>query len=158
MTGSALRRALALPAATKLRAAEAALALALARIATCLPARVYAPALGRGPEAPGTAEAAPTPPETLARARAIGGVTEAVARRLPGVHCLETAIACRLMLRLRRIPARVVLGVSREPLAAPERGPERGEGRAAHAWVLVGGSVVAGGTALDHYAPVAEFG
>lgn len=130
-------------------ALEAAAELLRARALTLLPARIYTAglgALGQG--------AAPASLAEAEGASRVGAMVAAVAGRLPlRLRCLEQAIALRRMLDRRRVPASVCLGVS---LARADR-QAPALGRAAHAWVEVGGRVVAGDGELDRYAEVARF-
>lgn len=97
--------------------------------ATCVPTVEVVPAVLEGREA------------LVARA------VTAAAHRVDG-NCLEQAFAGSLMLRLRREPAVVVIGLDRADPASPP-----------HAW-LVGssGGVVVGGDGRDRYVPVSQFG
>jgi hypothetical protein len=128
--------------------AEATLELVRARVMTMLPARIYL----RGANAMSNQfESCEVPAHDAAR---IGRLVEAVARRAPfRAACLQRAIAVQRMLRRRNLPARLVLGVSveRHDRADPRRG------RAAHAWVSLGGEIVCGNVELDRFAIVARF-
>lgn len=60
--------------------------------------------------------------------------------------CLDRAIAGHLMLRLRRVPTRLVVGLNK---ADPVEG--------SHAWLVgASGSVVVGGEVMDDFVPVTE--
>ena len=119
------------PARRKALALEAAAELLRARLATLLPPRLYLREFGAAAPAAAAAEGT-APPLALE----IGRMVEAVAARLPlGARCLQQAIATARM--LRRDPA---------------------SGGPAHAWVSVGGEVVAGNYRLDEFLPVARLG
>lgn len=142
---------------TRRLALEAAVGLLRARVLTTLPARVYTSRMGR--LVPGGAAdnraALGTEPVEADTAKRIGRMVAAVGRRLPfRVRCLEEAIAVRQMLDRRRVPAAVCLGVALDP--ADRSRPALG--RAAHAWVEVGGQVVSGDGGLERYAEIARFG
>jgi len=140
-----LGRFLAAPLRQKALAVEAAGALVLARLIRRLPARVY---LRMRVED----DAGPPAPAVAAEIR---HAVEAVAACLPvATACLERALAARWMLARRGWRPVLHLGLARdaEARAAP------GEGRAAHAWLTLGGEVVVGGAGLDRYAAVARFG
>jgi len=114
--------------------------LAIARAAVrTLPFRVLAPRLGqRMTESP--AEAPSTP-----AARRVAWAIRAAARRTPWrSKCLEEGIAGKMMLRRRRVPSTLYLGVA-QPLEA-------------HAWLRVGTDTLLGGHDLGRYAVVATFG
>lgn len=129
----------------RLRAAEALALVLLARmLRTRVPMRRWAFLLG--PTGPARAETAahvaPTGPEVLV-ARAVGS-----AARRTSANCLEQAVAASLMLRVRRHPGAVVIGLD---LADPSGVP--------HAW-LVGrsGAVIVGGEARGDFRAVSQFG
>ncbi len=85
----------------------------------------------------------PTEPVALAVARAVGSGT----RRLP-MHstCLMQALAARMMLRRRRVPSVLVVGVRSR------------DGRpGAHAWLIAGGGAVCGGQEAADFRPIAAF-
>lgn len=137
------------PSARRRLVLEAVVELALARLLTLMPARVYTRALGRVAAA-GEESPAGCPPV----AGEIGRMVERVAAAIPlRARCLEQAIAARRMLRRRGLPATVCLGVNREASARAD--PRAGE--AAHAWVSVGREVVAGDADLARFAVVARF-
>jgi hypothetical protein len=120
--------------------AEAVVCLAIARAAVrVLPFGMIAPRLGqRMTESPADA------PSTRA-ARRVAWAIGAAARRTPWrSKCLEQGIAGKMMLRRRRVPSTLYLGVAR-PLET-------------HAWLRVGTDTVLGGHDLDRYAVVAAFG
>ncbi len=85
----------------------------------------------------------------------IGRVVERVADGLPlRATCVHRSLAVRTMLARRQVAATIHLGVSRhwEDRRLPK------QGRAAHAWVSVGATVVCGGGQLERYAEVGRFG
>lgn len=74
----------------------------------------------------------------------------AVSRRAPWrCMCLERSIAGKMMLRSRRIPNTLYLGIARD---AGGRGPIH-----AHAWLRSGAISVTGGDGSGHYAIVSKF-
>lgn len=106
-----------------------------------VPMRWWAPLLGAN--GPATVSVEPGPLSGVERDVA-GAVWRASVRT--GANCLEQAIAASLMLRVRRTPGAVVIGLDvADPSAVP------------HAW-LVGGSghVVCGGD-LGRHRPVNQF-
>jgi hypothetical protein len=113
--------------------------LGLARIAVLrLPFRLIEPRLGQR-MAESSQEIAGGEP-----AGRIGWAIRAAARRTPWrSRCLEQAIAGKIMLRRRRIPSTMYLGV-----AVPFE---------AHAWLRVGTVNVIGGGDLERYAVLATF-
>lgn len=130
--------------------AEAGLCLAGARLAVvALPFKTLAPRLGtQGAESTRAQNAEPT---DSARLRSIGWAIAAVASRTPWRSmCLEQAVAAKAMLRRRRIPSTLYLG-----LARPQVGDERP--LIAHAWVRCGDLNVTGGNRVDHYAVITSF-
>lgn len=138
------------PARRKALALEAAAELLRARLATLLPPRLYLREFGAAAPAAAAAEGA-APPLALE----IGRMVEAVAARLPlGARCLQQAIATARMLRRRGVHPVIIFGVRRDP--ARRRDPA--SGGPAHAWVSVGGEVVAGNYRLDEFLPVARLG
>lgn len=93
------------------------------------------------------------------RVRAAGGErdpyklawrVQSVARLVPNATCLTQGLALQTMLHRRGVASELKLGVRRTG----------DNGLAAHAWVIVGGKVVLGGSARDlrEFAPIAEFG
>lgn len=82
-----------------------------------------------------------------ARARAVAGRVLRAARLLPATTCLVHALAGWLMLRRRGIGALVRLGVRNE------------SGRvAAHAWLMLGQTVLMGGEEAGRFQPIADAG
>lgn len=132
-------------------AAEAAAELLRARVRTLLPARHYTRDFGTITR---TGTAGEVGPEQRLEAARIGRMVAAVARYMPfRALCLQQAIAVRRMLARRGVPAAVLLGVARDQRDRAQPGA----GRAAHAWVEVGGMVVSGAGELSRYAVVARF-
>jgi Transglutaminase-like superfamily len=125
---------------------EAQALLAAARLVIVLvPFRFYASHLGVHMAESATDELDAARQATLRRiAWAIG----AISRRAPWrCLCLEQALAAKMMLRVRRLPNTLYLGV------APNLG-----GRAeAHAWLRSGVFYVTGGDGRDRYAVVSTF-
>jgi len=130
-------KALRLPLAQKGLLLEALVLLAVARAAVLLlPFRWVARALGK--EAAQTTEQ--DDPATLRAVCRIRAMVHAVSQNVPWTSkCLDQAIAARIMLRWRRIPATVYFGVKND---------EQGQ-LAAHAWLRSGSVYVTGG-ALRH--------
>jgi hypothetical protein len=88
----------------------------------------------------------PVPAADLRQAERIGAMVERVAVRLPWhPTCLRQALAAQRMLRRRRIPSHLHLGVT-----SPSEG-------AAHAWVTVDGQPVVGGRGVERFVPLAAF-
>lgn len=131
-----------------LRVLEALVLLGLARaLRRWVPMRRWARILGpTGPATAGTAGTPTEPPASPVESRVSGAVERASVRF--DANCLEQAVAGSLMLRVRRRPARVVIGLdTADPGAVP------------HAW-LVGrsGAVVLGRDETGRYRPVSQFG
>ena len=142
-SASGARRLAALPWRDRALLAEAAVLLAGARVTVVLlPFRVLARRLGvRRAESPVTATASDV------ELRRIGWAIRAIARRTPWRgECLEQGLAAKAMLRRRRIPNTLYLGVAREET-----------GVAAHAGVRSGMFHVTGGADVGAYAVVATF-
>ncbi|GAB3355415.1 lasso peptide biosynthesis B2 protein [Lysobacter tyrosinilyticus] len=122
-----------------------------ARVVTCLSPDKYLPAPAV-PMQPRVTESSAA--EIAAEARLIGNTIEAVARRMPfRALCLQQALAARRMLQRRGYPATLSLALSthHEDRAVPQRG------RAAHAWVSIGDTVICGDGDLSRYAVIACF-
>ena len=123
--------------------AEAAFWLAAARAAVLVvPFRYLAPHLGTA--------MAETPPDPLPAdespdriAWAIGAASRATPWRTP---CLAEAIAGQRMLRRRRIPSTIYLGLTKD-----------GAAMAAHAWLRCGSRTLVGAPSSDRFTPVATF-
>lgn len=127
----------------KLLAAEAVLALSLARLMLVLPFRWLV--AGQQPAAPGPLGEVRPPADP--RAAAIGVMVERAERVLPWHStCLVKALAARMMLRRRAIPSELHFGVAHENGALT-----------AHAWLKAGGGYVCGGPVARRYAPLAAF-
>lgn len=126
---------------------EAGVLLAGARLAVvALPFKTLAPRLGTRTE-PATA----MPDVDPARLRAVTWAIGTVSARTPWRSmCLEQAIAAKAMLRLRRIPNTLHLGVARMETDASRP-------FIAHAWVRCGEVNVTGGNRVDQYALVTSF-
>jgi hypothetical protein len=140
---SALRRLARLSWRDRALLAEAAVLLAVARLAVVvLPFRVIARRLGAH-----MAESPPTQVVADAQLRRIGWAIGAIAARTPWrSKCLEQGITAKVMLRRRGIPNTLYLGVARtEP------------GIVAHAWLRSGAFHVTGGGNVGGYAVVATF-
>ena len=89
-------------------------------------------------------------PAGLELARRIGWAIAAVARYAPWrTKCLEQALAAKAMLRMRRIPNTMYLGVERN---ANARSPLD-----AHAWLRTGTLHVTGGSNVDGYTVLSTF-
>ncbi|HYU25950.1 MAG TPA: lasso peptide biosynthesis B2 protein [Thermoanaerobaculia bacterium] len=74
----------------------------------------------------------------------------AISRRVPWrCMCLERSIAGKMMLRSRRVPNTLYLGVARSA--------ERSSAICAHAWLRSGAISVTGGDGSGHYAIVSTF-
>jgi hypothetical protein len=89
------------------------------------------------------------PPDAAAREEAttIRWAVDAAARHLPWKPvCLPQAVTAQWMLRRRRIPCTLYLGVD-----------PRQEGYDAHAWVRVGTVIVAGGPLQERFVVVSTF-
>jgi hypothetical protein len=69
------------------------------------------------------------------------------ARTWMNARCLPRALAAHAMLRRRGIASRLCLGVARE-----------GRELAAHAWVEIGNEKIVGGTEVEGFTRLAEFG
>jgi hypothetical protein len=89
-------------------------------------------------------------PAALERGRRIGWAIGGVSRFAPWrTKCLEQAIAAKVMLRIRRIPNTMYLGVA--------RGEHEESPIGAHAWVRTGTFNVTGGARIEHYAVLSTF-
>jgi Transglutaminase-like superfamily len=119
---------------------EAVVCLGVARVMTLLlPFRVVARRLG----AP--FEEQPCEAPTTPAAQRVGWALAAASRRTVWrSHCLEQAIAAKMMLRRRGIASTMYVGVTARPVHA-------------HAWVRVGDVNVTGGTDVERFAVVATF-
>lgn len=138
-----------LPARFKRLALEAGAELVRARLDTLRPATHYTRHFGElGGEVP------QADPAQEVIALEIGFVVDRVAEKLPfRALCLQRALATRRMLRRRRVPATVYLGLLRDP----EKRRDTTDGSPAHAWVQTGNRVVSGDEDLDRFAVVGAF-
>lgn len=127
--------------------AEAGLLLALARIAVLiLPFRVMAPRLGEPMAESDSAD----DPDRVELGRRIGWAIRVVSSRVPWrTKCLEQALAAKAMLRMRRVPNTMYLGVA--------RGGDGGSALGGHAWVRTGTLHVTGGAHVGHYTVLSTF-
>jgi hypothetical protein len=145
--GRALRRLAGASWRDRALVAEAAVCLALARLAVLvLPFRAIAAGLGRPMEESDLTDS-PADVELGRRiAWALGAVS---ARAWWRTKCLEQALAGGAMLRLRRVPNTLYLGVAR---AADGESPLD-----AHAWLRTGTLHVTGGARCERYAVLSTF-
>ena len=131
---------------------EALLALAIARAAILtVPFRRLTPLLAQAGAAPTPAQAgaAPTPAQAAA-ARRIGWAIAAIAPRTPWCsNCLTQAFAATALLRRRRIPSTLYLGVARS--ADPP------QDLTAHAWVRCGEHPITGGDGQRRFTILSTF-
>lgn len=126
---------------------EAVFALIRARIATMRRAKHYTKLLGTLGATEGNAT-----PENFAEAREIGHIVEITALGMPfRAVCLQQAIAVRMLLQRRGIPATVYLGMARRDV------PTDGQNYDAHAWVTTDGQVINGNIDLENYTIVGKF-
>lgn len=141
-----LARFLALPAAERSLLAEAAAALALARVLlTVLPFAVAMRLAGLHASA---GRRAPVPGAPADAAVAIGGAITRVAPHLPFCAlCLPQAMASTLMLRRRGLPVTVHFGVAKDVAGSLD----------AHAWSVSGDAVVTGAAGRERFTPIAVF-
>lgn len=92
-------------------------------------------------------------PDTLAKEAAVPldqlrWAILAVSRRAPWrCLCLEQAIAAKLMLKTRKIPCTLYLGMMRDD-----------DELKAHAWLRCGAHIVTGNQGLDKYTQITTFG
>ncbi len=131
------------------RLLEAALCLALARFAIGLvPFRRIARPLGEpGRETPREA----LPPEMEKEALRVGWAVRAVAARTPwDSKCLAQALAAMAMLRRRRLPGTLYLGVAPVPAGGRPKID-------AHAWVRCGPDLLTGAAGHERFTVVASF-
>ena len=125
-------------------ALEALAALALARLLlVSLPFRWTVPRLGR--RRAGDVDTTEERPDS---ARGVGLAIRRVSRVTPWrSKCLEQAVAGQVLLRLRRLPGTLYLGLAKD-----------GESLVAHAWLKCGELTVTGGDDVRRYRVVARFG
>lgn len=109
-----------------------------------LPFRLFAPILGKHMSATPEIE-----DEALKmKIRPMKKALNRAASNLPlKSKCLDLAIACKLMLRRRRIQSTVYLGVSKDEK----------EGLRAHAWVRSGKIIVTGASGIEGYKVISSF-
>jgi len=126
---------------------EAVVAVALARVAVRLvPMRRTARLL----KLKAGETAAGLEPAQVHDANAVGWAVRAAAARMPWrTTCLMEALAASALLRRRRIPATLYLGVATDGSAA--------DGIAAHAWLCCGETIVVGRRGHEQFTPVASF-
>jgi len=126
---------------------EAFLLLAAARLfVLALPFRWLASSLGRHMQE----GEAPLAPADLKLARMIGGAVVSASNYTPWESaCLPQAAAAKWMLKRRRIPGTVYLGVMKDE--------DRPETLAAHAWVRCGGIVLTGAPVNSRYTVISTF-
>jgi hypothetical protein len=90
------------------------------------------------------------PPADLHLARMVGGAVRSAANYTPWESvCLPQAVAARWMLKRRRIPATLYLGVAKD-VTAPGT-------LAAHAWVSCGSVILTGAKGHRQYTVVSTF-
>ncbi len=129
-----IRKFLAYPRRERALLGEALAYLGLARALLLLPFQWVAPLLGR--QVPG--EAVPPPAMSIPpqEAREIGQAIERASAHTPWKSaCLAQAVAGKLMLKRRRIPSRLHLGMRRDEAGKLQ----------AHAWLESGNEVLVGG-------------
>lgn len=139
-----LRKLFGLPWRDRVLLAEAALTLAVARLAVLvLPFRWIAPRLGETmADSPAEDQAEP---ELLRR---IGWSVSVASHFLPWTsRCLAEAIAGKAMLQRRGLRSTLYLGLAKDGPADVE----------AHAWLRCGSRVLTGGQTSDGYAVIASF-
>ena len=126
---------------------EAGILLALARIAVLtVPFRLIAARLGEHMEESDVID----DPVSAELGRRIGWAIGAVSKYAPWrTKCLEQTLAAKSMLRMRRIPNTMYLGV------AP--GGHAGSPLGAHAWLRTGTLHVTGGSNVERYAVLSTF-
>ena len=138
-----ISRFIAAPFGTKMMAFEAAFELFLARLNTLRSAKQFTSTLGQLEGQPVAVDQ-----DQQERASTIGHVVELTARVMPFRSvCLQQVIALRRMLRRRKIPATVYLGVIPDADADASAQPPLTPGElpmTAHAWVTSGDKVVNG--------------
>ncbi len=99
---------------------------------------------------PGGLAAAGVDPPSSALAHRIGWALRSAAARSPWQStCLAQALAGTVMLRCRRIPSSLTMGVAKSGVAPGSL--------AAHAWLKCGGNILTGRDGHEKYSIVAEF-
>ena len=128
------------------RRIEAALALALARVALgVLPFRVVMWGLGLRMDA----DTMGSEVQAAGEARAVGQAVARAARKVPfRAVCLQQALAASMMLRRRNLAVRVYFGMARTAEGAT----------LAHAWCLCGETAVTGMGEAGNFTPVMVYG
>jgi hypothetical protein len=91
-------------------------------------------------------DAAPAPATSDPLVTRIGWAVRAASRRVPGASCLTQALAVQLLLARRGMSSELKLGVAIDDE----------EGFQAHAWVLVEGRALVGGTGVERYTEFPE--
>ncbi|MBF0549397.1 MAG: lasso peptide biosynthesis B2 protein [Deltaproteobacteria bacterium] len=124
---------------------EASLFLGLARLAIMvLPFRRIAPYLGQHMAVSSEA----IDQENLTELRSIARAIDTASRHLPWeCKCLTQAMAARVMLRRRRIPCTLYLGLAKD----------QNRNLQAHAWVRSGRLILTGRNGMEAYTVVATF-
>ena len=133
------------PAFEQVLCMEATFWLGLSRLAILvLPFRWIAPVMGTH-----MAESDEnTVPTNHQEVRSVSSAVRTMSRHLPWeCKCLAQAISGKMMLRTRRIPSTLYLGVAKA---------EKGE-LSAHAWLRTGNRIILGGGGLERFAVVSTF-
>ena len=147
MIGSAPRTVLRILGTYRFVLVEALVLLCLARILSILPMHRYTRLLGIAQRVHGGAVGA----DDIARAEHVARAIRGLAPNMPfRALCIEQAIATRLALRWRGIPATAYIGVFRDAA-------QRERDHAGHAWLKVGDRVVIGGPDVSAYLPLMSF-
>lgn len=118
--------------------------LALARLALLIvPFRRIAPRLGRT-----TGDTLPDDPRSEQVGQQIARAVQVASRYTPWeTKCLAQAMAGKAMLRLRRVPSTLYLGLAKDEAGQLE----------AHAWLRCGSRVLTGESARERFTVVAKF-
>jgi hypothetical protein len=142
-----LAKFFALPLLEQRDLAEAVFCLGAARLLLFLPFRWLVRLIGRPQAGANSSTPVPATHESTA-ATAVRRAILRVAERLPWQSsCLVRALAARLMLRRRRLPSTLQLGVRAGALTE----------LSAHAWVKCGDVDVVGGESAAEFTPLASF-
>ncbi len=89
-------------------------------------------------------------PEQSTVTQKVAWAVAAGARRTPWVStCLAQALAGAALLKARKIPGQVTLGVAKDPASKG--------GYAAHAWLTSGGNILTGAAGHERYQVIAVF-